>query len=155
MYQPVRLLLARQGDWARYMHAVLILDDDLGFVFWLGEALTAGRFQPIPAQSVATAERLLRTLKIKVDLLIVNPAVPGATEFARELRRRQEKLRVVAALGHPDDLEIVVRDADTARSKPHILDELAKSEWREMVRGVLSGKSNRPARKAAGRESGS
>ena len=140
--------------WARDMRTVLILDDDLGFVFWLGEALTVAQFQPIPAQSVATAERLLRTLKIKVGLLIVNPAVPGAAEFARALRHRHEKLRVVAALGHPDDLEIVVRDADTARTKPHILDELARSEWQELVRGILSGVSKGPARKAAARESG-
>jgi DNA-binding response OmpR family regulator len=136
------------------MSVILLLDDDLGFVFWLGQALAEADLKPMPAQSVAAAERLLRVFKVKVDLLIVNPAISGGAEFARTLRRRQRRLPVVAALGHPDDLEPVVRDADTARSKPMVLDGAAREEWLLLVEGLLSGRGGGPSRKAAARDQG-
>lgn len=76
------------------MATILILDDDLGFSFWLGQTLTAPHCETLPAKSVAEATALIGQFKLKIDFLIMNPAVPGALAFTRALRRKQKHLRV-------------------------------------------------------------
>lgn len=83
------------------MATILILDDDLGFSFWLGHTLTAPHCDTFPAKSVAEAAALIGHFKLKIDFLIMNPAVPGASDFKRALRREQKHLRV-ATLDGPD-----------------------------------------------------
>lgn len=73
---------------------ILILDDDLGFSFWLGQSLNAPHCRALPAKSVAEAAALIGQFKLKIDFLIMNPAVPGASDFTRALRREQKHLRV-------------------------------------------------------------
>jgi DNA-binding response OmpR family regulator len=75
---------------------ILILDNDLGFSFWLGQSLTAPHCRALPAKSVAEAVALIGQFKLKIDFLIMNPAVPGANDFTRALRREQRHLRVAA-----------------------------------------------------------
>jgi DNA-binding response OmpR family regulator len=73
---------------------ILILDDDLGFSFWLGHTLNTSNCDALPAKSVAEATALIGHFKLKVDFLILNPTVPGAADFIRALRREQKHLRV-------------------------------------------------------------
>ena len=136
------------------MAAVLILDDDLGFVFWLGQALAAD-FKPIPAPSVQDARKLLRRLRIPVDVLIVNPLVPGAAYFTRDLRRKQGRLRAIAAVRYTEELDPMLQDLNAARSKPGILDHVAMSEWRQVVRQVLASKTRPRSRRATASDGGS
>jgi len=130
------------------MALVLILDDDLGFVFWLGHAL-ATDFQPFPAPSVPEARKLLRRLRSKVDILILNPLVPGAAAFARSLRRKQRRLVVIATVENIEDLDAVLPEVNAARNKPTLLDEVAMTEWRQLVRQLLSSPRHRPRRASA------
>lgn len=76
------------------MATILILDNDLGFSFWLGHTLTAPHCRALPAKSVAEAAALIGQFKLKIDFLIMNPAVPGARDFTRALRKEQKHLRV-------------------------------------------------------------
>jgi len=80
---------------------ILILDNDLGFSFWLGQTLSAPHCEALPARSVAEAATLIEHFKLKIDFLIINPALPGAADFSRALRREQKHLRV-ATLDSPD-----------------------------------------------------
>ena len=73
---------------------ILILDNDLGFSFWLGQSLTAPHCRALPAKSVAEAIALIGQFKLRIDFLIMNPAVPGASDFTRALRKEQRHLRV-------------------------------------------------------------
>jgi len=73
---------------------ILILDNDLGFSFWLGQSLTAPHCRALPAKSVAEAAALIGQFQLKIDFLIMNPAIPGASEFSRALRKEQKHLRV-------------------------------------------------------------
>jgi len=73
---------------------ILILDNDLGFSFWLGQSLNAPHCRALPAKSVAEAVALIGQFKLKIDFLIMNPAVPGASDFTRALQRGQKHLRV-------------------------------------------------------------
>ena len=76
------------------MATILILDNDLGFCFWLGQAMTASQCKAFPATTIAEAFTLIAQFKLKVDFLILNPAVPGAMDFMQALRREQRQLRV-------------------------------------------------------------
>jgi DNA-binding response OmpR family regulator len=85
--------LSRDRAWST-VGTILILDNDLGFLFWLGQALTASHCKAFPATSITEAVSLIAQFKLKIDLLIMNPAVPGAADFMRSLRREQRHLRV-------------------------------------------------------------
>lgn len=76
------------------MATILILDNDLGFCFWLGQAMTASQCKAFPATTITEAVTLIAQFKLKIDFLILNPAVPGAMDFMRALRREQRHLRV-------------------------------------------------------------
>ena len=73
---------------------ILILDDDLGFTFWLGQAFSNAHCTAVPAVTVAAAKELIDQFGLSIDLAIVNPKVPGSAEFTRTLRRAHENLRV-------------------------------------------------------------
>ena len=77
-----------------FVATIMILDNDLGFCFWLGQTLTAPHCTTVPAKSVGEAAALIGNYKLKIDFLIMNPAVPGASEFSRALRKEQRHMRV-------------------------------------------------------------
>src|SRR5882724_4454329 len=58
--------------------SVLIVDRDLGFVFWLGRALDDAGYQALPAKGIGDATELLGHMNLEIDLLIVSPSMPGA-----------------------------------------------------------------------------
>ncbi|GEM_PF-3176224 len=96
---------------------ILILDNDLGFSFWLGHTLTAPHCEALPARSVEEAARLIGHFNLKVDFLIVNPSLPGVSDFTRALRREQRHLRV-ATLDLPDASGSVSGNGLRAVSQP-------------------------------------
>lgn len=120
------------------MATILILDDDLGFVFWLGQSLVSPQFRPFPAPSVAQAKKLLRMLAAGLDILIVNPELDGALEFALDLRQRQRQLRLIAALGYAPASNEAPPGFDAARNKPDERDEAEEAAWQHLIRRVLS-----------------
>lgn len=73
---------------------ILILDDDLGFALWLGQALSAANCRVLPATSVTEAAALVSHFGLTVDLVIRNPSIAGGADFTRTLRREQGYLRV-------------------------------------------------------------
>lgn len=49
--------------------------------------------------TVADAAALINHFKLEVNLLIMNPAIPGAVEFSRALRKEQRQMRVATLTG--------------------------------------------------------
>lgn len=80
---------------------ILILDNDLGFAFWLGQVLNAPHCTALPALTVAEASELIDHFNLKIDFLIMNPAVPGAEEFTRGLRKEHKQMRVAVLTPGP------------------------------------------------------
>jgi hypothetical protein len=116
---------------------ILILDDDLGFLFWLAEALGSAGYQVVGALNVAEARRLESELASMVDLLIVNPALQGAEEFVRRKRRGEKHLRVIVIeeeAGH----SIIRPPADATQRRPDALEDYAAAEWLGVIRRVFS-----------------
>jgi hypothetical protein len=116
------------------MKSVLMIDDDLGFLFWLGKALVAAGYTPFPALGVPEATGLLAEFSLSVDILIVNPSLPGAPDFVQSLRHHREDLKVVTvsegAAAYGSQLQ-----PDATWEKPRGTSE--ETEWTSMLRGML------------------
>ena len=78
-------------------HRIIILDDDLAFVLWLGHTLLANGYSAFPATSVPEALRLIQELQGEsVDLVIANPVLPGVSELLDGLRTWHVSPKVIA-----------------------------------------------------------
>jgi DNA-binding response OmpR family regulator len=78
------------------VQTILIVDSDLGFVFWLGQALFKVGFEVFPAKAVPDALTLLSECVPALDLLIINFSLPGAPDFVTALRLAQDNVKVIA-----------------------------------------------------------
>jgi CheY-like chemotaxis protein len=118
------------------MKNVLIVDDNVGFLFWLGEVLAGSNYQPWPACSAADASKMLRSKHLaQLDLLVVNPSLRGATAFIARLRRNRPTLKVLAV----DPLnEKQVRGVNAWHARPNRADVTARQQWLREVGRIFS-----------------
>ena len=123
---------ARRRSWAEQMlpdeqsppQTILIVDDDLGFVMWLGHTLVAAGYLTVPITSAQESLRIIAELDLTaIDLAIVNPAMPGMSQLIDMLRSRQEYLQVIAT--EPCSRSVFDLNA-------------AEEEWIAKVRSVLA-----------------
>ena len=109
------------------MKTVLVVDSDVGFVFWLGHGLDQNRYAVLPAASVPNARTLLDELGNAVDLVVVNPALPDAADFVGTLRGRNPRLKIVLvndAAAEP----AVIPSFDLQCQKPTVIDDSAQQD---------------------------
>ena len=90
-------LSVRRGDATR-VKTVLIVDDDLGFVFWVGQALDRVGYNALPAKGVAEAKALIESFRIGIDLLMIGAALPDAAAFAAELLMRHTGVKILGLI---------------------------------------------------------
>ena len=119
------------------MKTILIIDDDLGFVFWLGRVLGDAGYQALPAKGFLEANALLSELNTEIDLLIANPSLAGAADFVSALRRSRPNARVLAVLGEKDQKVGQIQDTDVIARKPLKPDAAAATLWVRMVEQIL------------------
>ena len=120
---------------------ILIVDKDLGFIFWLGTALAGASYQPWPACSPSDAISVVNRKPLtRLHLLIVNASLPGVSKLIAHFRHTQAHLKVIA-LGLQDNTLVGV----TAwHPVPDTGDDSAKQEWVLAVKH-LSCRQNRAA----------
>ncbi len=117
---------------------ILIVDRELGFVFWLGQTLDAVGYDAFPAKDIVDARKLLGELNIEIDLLIVNSSLAGAAEFTDAVRRSQGHLKVIAVSGEGDDpSSAAFPGADASQPKPNLTDQAVEIEWLQTIQRVL------------------
>jgi hypothetical protein len=75
--------------------SILIVGNDLGFVFWLGQTLVSEGHQAWPAMGVPDAIALVRELDVPIDLLVMDPSLPEAPALIDCLRSTGKVRRVV------------------------------------------------------------
>ncbi len=117
---------------------VLIIESDLGFVFWLGHALDKAGYPSLPAKNVQDATSLIRDLNLTVGLLIVNPRLPGSRALADAVRASASATKVIAVVEPREVPSAELTFADGYKSKPVIATETAKQEWLAVVEGLLA-----------------
>ena len=74
-----------------YLQTLLVVDDDLAFVFWLGFGLDARGLETIPAKNATAARALLGRIEYPLKVAIVNAALPGTARLVKDLRRHQPR----------------------------------------------------------------
>lgn len=75
---------------------VLIVDSDLGFVCWLAELLARSGCQSIPALNSRDAVRLVTGEKVRIEMVIVDPGLPGANEVIRLVCDKHPSFKTIA-----------------------------------------------------------
>ncbi|HXK01337.1 MAG TPA: hypothetical protein VMS37_02980 [Verrucomicrobiae bacterium] len=117
---------------------VLIVDNDLGFAFWLGHALDQAGFYALPAVSASGASKLLTELGLNADLVVINANLPDAASFIADLRLAQPALKVVTVVDDIEEPPPVFLQANLVEQKPIATDENARHDWVETIRMILS-----------------
>jgi DNA-binding NtrC family response regulator len=79
---------------------VLILDDDLGFVWWLGEIFRELGYNAVPALSSSQALSMIKAWDLRVDLAVLNPDLPGISPMIKAIERAHLAPKIVM-IGEP------------------------------------------------------
>ena len=81
--------------------SVLIVDEDLGFIWWLGEILAKAGCRVVPAMTCQEATSAAKSMKLKIDLIFVNPALDGTSAMLESFRRTHMPVRVIEVPAGP------------------------------------------------------
>lgn len=115
---------------------VLVVDEDLGFVCWLGRLLADAGYNSVPALSCPEALSRVRMLGIKPDALIADPALPNFQRMLETLNRANAKIRIIAVRspGHgiPPDLR-----PNATLDRPLAQPEIT-SDWLRRIEGAFA-----------------
>jgi len=115
------------------LKTILIVDRDLGFVFWLGQILDAAGSVAVPARGIAEAEEIVGMLRLPVDVLIAQPAEQGLRQFVDKLRFTSPDLQVVALASEEYPAVAVAPPGAVWKRKPRNRDEAARSDWADLI----------------------
>jgi response regulator RpfG family c-di-GMP phosphodiesterase len=117
---------------------VLILDDDPGFLFWLGGLLTETGYQAWPARSGVEAAALLSEIGAGPDLLVINPNSEGAAAFVENQRHQADfKTIAIQAPDAPPQESALIDRIDAALVKPSRPNALNAFEWTGVVDSLM------------------
>jgi hypothetical protein len=116
--------------------AILLIDRDLGFVFWLGRELDKAGFETFPAKSVPDALKLIAEFHLSVGLVILSDSLPGAANFVSTLRHAQKHLRILSLVENANEPNRLGADALHVRLDK--IRENSNAEWVELIQKILS-----------------
>lgn len=114
----------------------LIVDDDVGFLLWLGEMLTASGYQAVPALHWRQASSLLKKLDLRVDVLVVNPKLRGAVRAIKALETEHPRLRVVL-IRDPSAPGPMLDSNHTTLERPSAWEPISRPEWVTKIRKIV------------------
>ena len=124
------------------MKSILIVDDDLGFVFWLGQTLDAAGYSSLPAKGISEAIELLQDFRVRIDVLIARCVLPGASEFALALRSFEgDRLRTIGLIDPDDELCESLEMWDDQALKPMLPDIKARKIFLAAVHCALGSRT--------------
>jgi DNA-binding response OmpR family regulator len=115
---------------------VLILDQDLGFVFWLGEIFHEAGCRVVPALDSEHAISITETFTLTIDVAVMNPTLPGVAAVLSALARRGRAAKVVAIRDEKIDA-VGTTQADFVLKRPVGFEEVSKAHWLERIQEIL------------------
>jgi DNA-binding NtrC family response regulator len=123
---------------------VLIVDEDLGFVWWLGQIFSQAGCQVVPTLSSDQTVSLARDLNLKVDVIVVNPELSGISELIQTLSATRRP-KIVAIRNHDSNVRVAL-PAHATLERPSGWGPVSEKEWLESVRRLVKevklGQSN-------------
>lgn len=114
----------------------LIVDDDVGFLLWLGEMFNESGYQTFPALHCRAALALAKKLALQIDVLVVNPALPGARRAMRALTTAQPSLQVVL-IRDGSKSGSVEDSSHPALDRPSAWEPISRPQWITKIRHAL------------------
>jgi hypothetical protein len=111
----------------------LIVDDDVGLIFWFGEIFAKAGWNIVPALNCRQAVSLAVMWDSHVDLIVVNPALNGIVEMVQALSLVHRPKIVM--IRNPN-IEPDIR-ADATINRPDVSTSFSRAEWAEQVRKLL------------------
>ena len=115
----------------------LIVDDDLGFVWWLGERFHEAGYCPVPALSPTQAGSLVNELDLKITVLVVNPGLRGVQRLMKTLSKAQSLPVKVILIQNPSLPPTVALRAHAIVERPSGLEPASRHEWLRKLRRIL------------------
>ena len=113
---------------------VLIVDEDLGFVWWLSEIFSKAGCQVVPALNAGDSASMTSELDLDVDVLVVNPALAGVSEMIESLSRSRSP-KIVTIRDHDKQDAGVYGHATLER--PSGLGVISQQDWLGCVRRLV------------------
>jgi hypothetical protein len=113
----------------------LIVDEDLGFVSWLGELFCEAGYRALPALNCRQAVSLIKKLDLDVDVLAVDEGLPGVCEMIGMLRRPRRLLKIVV-IRNPAVEEHDI-PAHATLDRPSGWEPISRPVWLKKVLSVL------------------
>jgi DNA-binding response OmpR family regulator len=123
--------------------AVLIVDEDVGFVWWLGEIFHDLGCRAVPALSCQDAISIAKTANLAPDLIIVNPVLPGVAGMIKALRRGHSAK--IVAIQERRASRGIDPEAHAVLERPMAGEPIRRSHWIRIVRGLLAQIGTRAA----------
>lgn len=115
----------------------LIVDDDIGFICWLGQVLGKAGYQSVPAINCRQAVAQLEKLQCNVDTAIVNPVLPGSYDLLLSLNRVAPLLKVVFVQNPRTDLPAGLR-FHKVMQRPGAGHPFVRREWSRKLIDLLN-----------------
>ena len=125
------------ADEATAAMTVLIVDDDLGFVWWLGDIFKEEGARCVPALSCGEATVHIKRLGIEPDMVILNASLDGASKLVEHCIQTNRRLRIVT-IGAPSKALGVSIQLHAIIERPSPSDPIFRGEWSEKLRKLLS-----------------
>jgi hypothetical protein len=113
------------------------VDDDVGFVLWLGEMVTESGYQAIPALHFREALTLVKKMDLRVDVLVVNPELRGAARAMKALSTGHPSLRVVLIRDPLAPPGPVLDSTHATLERPSAWEPISRPQWVMKIRKVL------------------
>ena len=121
---------------ANVAQTVIIVDDDLGFVWWLGEIFNDAGCRALPALACGDAVVLAKRLGVEPDLIILNPSLRGASKMLKNYVQTNPHLKIVT-IGPPLKRLGASIQPHAILERPSPSDLFLRRDWLEKLRKLV------------------
>ena len=116
---------------------VLMVDEDLGFLLWLGQLFAEIGYRSVPASSCRQAASHLKKLKVNISLVVVNQGLKGARSLLKTLEGDANRIRIIL-IRNPTATAFVAVPESAILDKPRAWENIARAEWLQRLRQALA-----------------
>jgi len=127
---------------------VLIVDRDLGFLFWLGDVFTKAGCRVIPALDCEQAGTLMTKLRVQLTVVVVDPKLMGIDWMIQALRRSSGQFKVVTIVDADPDVGSTIQTHFTLK-RPRVGDLVSSEDWLNRAHELLRVRNSFPGTGAA------
>jgi hypothetical protein len=118
-------------------HTALIVEEDVGFLLWLGQLLTEAGYRTIPASDSRQAAAFVHEIGVPIHLAVVNFNLKGASSMLRALGATHRDLRIIA-IGHPGKENPARVPASAILEKPRSSERVSHEDWQQRIHQAVT-----------------